>query len=158
MWKICQIFAIWKGGGVTASFSLNLATGRKNTVIFGVQVLPELHFGVCLVCRTGVATWFLLAQPGASAPVTDEKGQQQWPFRASGKQQCDELWGWLPAVASTQLPEGLRGKREWRKENSVGLRQGEAGCNPGGGRKLILQVVTKAEQHGLLCGSSSPLL
>lgn len=86
------------------------------------------------------------------------EGQQQWPFRASGKQQCDELWGWQAAVASTQLPEGLRGKREWRKENSIGLRQGEAGSNPGGGRKLILQVVTKAEQHGLLCGSSSPLL
>lgn len=84
-----------------------------------MQVLPELHFGVCLVCRTGVATWFLLAQPGASAPVTDEKGQQQWPFRASGKQQCDELWGWLAAVASTQLPKGLRGKREWRKETAL---------------------------------------
>lgn len=86
------------------------------------------------------------------------EGQQQWPFRASGKQQCDELWGWLPAVASMQLPEGLRGKREWRKENSVGLRQGEAGSNPAGERRLILQVVTKAEQHSLLCGSSSPLL
>lgn len=44
------------------------------------------------------------------------------------------------------------------KGNSVGLRRGEGGSNPGGGRKLILQVVTKAEQHSLLCGSSSSLL
>jgi len=49
------------------------------------------------------------------------------------------------------------------KEGSVGLRQGEEGSSPGGGRKLVLQdgdlqVVTKTEQRALCRSSSDPPL